>query len=101
MNQTSHWVYSFPTTLQFQNYTFHDEVFVTFEEPNLFVIPWDSLGLRILATMTWLIGLSGSCFICSFVVYEVNGYAASFRTVINQLVTWCYIAVSTIVNEAF
>ena len=30
----------------------------------------------------------------SFVIYEVNGYAASFRTAINQLVSCCYFLVS-------
>ena len=97
MNHTNQWLYTFPITFQSQNDTFQSEIFVTFEEPNLFVDPWNSLFLKIIATITWLVGFIGSCFIYTFVLYEVQGYAATYRTVINQLVTWCYIVVSSVI----
>ena len=88
------WVYAYPLVLDFQNQSFK-EVLVTFEEPNFFDDPWDSLALRILATIIWTISFLASCIVFLFVIYETQGYAASFRTVINQLVTWCYFYVST------
>ena len=93
VNQTR-WLYCFPSTLQFQNGTSQNEFFVTFEEPNIFDNPWTSLWLKMAATITWLIGFCCSSFIYTYVIYEIKGYAASFRTVINQLVTWCYFVVS-------
>ena len=82
-------VYAYPAVLTFGNVS-QNEVFVTFHEPNFFDNPWNSLALKIIATIVWLFGFCGSCFILTFVYYEFQGYAASFRTVINQLVTWCY-----------
>ena len=86
-------VYAYPVFLSFEDGN-QNEVFITFQEPNFFNNPWSSLGLKISASIIWLIGLCGSGFICTFVFYETQGYAASFRTVINQLVTWCYFYVS-------
>ena len=86
-------VYAYPVFLSFEDAN-QNEVFITFQEPNFFNNPWSSLGLKISASIIWLIGLCGSGFICTFVFYETQGYAASFRTVINQLVTWCYFYVS-------
>ena len=86
-------VYAYPVFLCFEDAN-QNEVFITFQEPNFFNNPWSSLGLKISASIIWLIGLCGSGFICTFVFYETQGYAASFRTVINQLVTWCYFYVS-------
>ena len=86
-------VYAFPVVLTSENVS-QNEVFVTFHEPNFFNNPWESLGLKITATVFWMIAFLGSCIIYTFVHYETQGYAASFRTVINQLVTWCYFYVS-------
>ena len=69
------------------------ETFVTFNEPNLFVEPYDNLWIKLAATVVYLIGLGGSCIQYTFVVYEVKGYAASYRTVINQLVSFSYFLV--------
>ena len=90
---TSRLVYAYPLIFNYENMS-KNEVFVTFHEPNLFDNPWNSISLKMTATIVWLIGLCGSCFIFTFVFYETQGYAASFRTVINQLVTWCYFYVS-------
>ena len=93
VNKTRQWLYSY--SLQLHNdSSVENEFFVTFEEPNLFDNPWDPLWLKIVATITWFIGFFGSCFIYTFVVYDFKGYTASFRTVINQLVSWCYVWVS-------
>ena len=92
---SSHWIYAYPVALVFEE-TEHTETFVTFDEPNLFVEPYDILWIKLAATVIYLIGLIGSCIQYSFVVYEVNGYAASFRTAINQLVSSCYFLVTYI-----
>ena len=91
-------VYAYPVFLSFED-AHQNEVFITFQEPNFFNNPWSSLGLKISASIIWLIGLCGSGFICTFVFYETQGYAASFRTVINQLVTWCYFYVSLCIRR--
>ena len=96
MNPTR-FVYAYPLILTYENKS-QIEVFVTFHEPNFFSDPWDSIDLKITATILWLIGLCGSCVIFTFVFYETQGYAASFRTVINQLVTWCYFYVGQNTN---
>ena len=90
---STQFVYAYPVVLTFGNIS-QNEVFVTFDEPNFFENPWDSLVMRITATVLWLIALCGSSIIFTYVYYETQGYAASFRTVINQLVTWCYFYVS-------
>ena len=74
------------------------EFFVTFDEPNLFVEPYDSLGIKMTATVFYLIALLGAFIQYSCIIYEVNGYAASFRTAINQLVSAAYFMVSFIWN---
>ena len=90
---STQFVYAYPVVLTFGNIS-QNEVFVTFDEPNFFENPWDSLVMRITATVLWLIALCGSSIIFTYVYYETQGYAASFRTVINQLVTWCSFYVS-------
>ena len=90
---STQFVYAYLVVLTFGNIS-QNEVFVTFHEPNFFENPWDSLVMRITATTFWLIALCGSIIIFAYVYYETQGYAASFRTVINQLVTWCYFYVS-------
>ena len=92
---SSYRIYAYPVALVFEEIE-HSETFVTFDEPNLFVEPYDILWIKLAATVIYLIGLIGSCIQYSFVVYEVNGYAASFRTAINQLVSSCYFLVSYI-----
>ena len=87
------WIYTYPIALGFKELEV-SETFVTFDEPNLFIEPYDNSWIKLAATVIYLIGLSGSCIQYTFVVYEVNGYAASFRTAINQLVSSCYFLVS-------
>jgi len=92
------WVYLYPLRLNFKEEEFL-EFFVTFDEPNLFVEPYDTLWIKMVATVIYLIGLWGAFIQYSCIIYEVNGYAASFRTAINQLVSAAYFMVRFIWNE--
>ena len=100
MSSSDRWIYAYPIALVFKESEV-SETFVTFDEPNLFVEPYDNLWIKLAATVIYLIGVVGSCIQYSFVIYEVNGYAASFRTVISQLVSSCYFLVSLKNYELF
>ena len=91
------WVYFYPLRMSYKDEEFI-EFFVTFDEPNLFVEPYDTLGIKMTATVFYLIALLGAFIQYSCIIYEVNGYAASFRTAINQLVSAAYFMVSFIWN---
>ena len=91
MHKTS-WTYAYPVTLGLEEYN-SSELFVTSEEPNLSVEPYDNLWMKLAAKVLYLLGLCVSCIQYSFVAYEVKGNAASFRTAINQLVSSCYFSV--------
>ena len=93
MNSSDHWIYAYPIALGFKKLEV-SETFVTFDEPNLFVEPYDKLWIKLAATVLYLIGLGGSYIQYTFVVYEVKGFAASYRTAMNQLVSFCYFLVS-------
>ena len=93
MNSSVPWIYAYPIAFGFEESEV-SETFVTFDEPHLFVEPYDNLWIKLAATVIYLIGLGGSFIQYSFVVYEVNGYGASFRAAINQLVSCCYFLVS-------
>ena len=93
MSSSDHWIYAYPIALGFKESEV-SETFVTFDEPNLFVEPYDNIWIKLAATVIYLIGVVGSFIQYSFVIYEVNGYAASFRTAISQLVSSCYFLVS-------
>ena len=90
---TASFIYSYTLALHLNNLTVQ-EYFVTFEEPNLFVEPYDNLWIKLAATVIYLFGICGAFIQYSFVLYEANGYLASFRTVINQLVSSGYFIVS-------
>ena len=93
MNTSSRLIYCYPLELKFTDLELQ-EYFVTFDEPNLFVEPYDSFWIKLAATVIYLIGLGGSFIQYGFVLYEANGYLASFRTAINQLVSCGYFIVS-------
>ena len=93
MNSSDCWIYAYPIALGFAESEV-SETFVTFNEPNLFVEPYDKLWIKMAATVLYLIGLGGSYIQYTFVVYEVKGFAASYRTAMNQLVSFCYFLVS-------
>ena len=63
-------------------------------EPNLLLQdPYDSIWLKIIAILSYLIGLVTSAVMNAFVNYE-NGHHGNFRTVINQLLSTLYVVVS-------
>ena len=96
MNQ---FVYGYPVELHF-DYKSRLEYFVTFDKPNLFIEPYDNLWIKLTATFFFLLGLLGSSVQFSFIVYEACGYAASYRTAINQLVSSSYFVVTCIVRHS-
>ena len=52
------------------NETFwNDEVFVTFEEPNLFDDPYNSVSMKIAAVVMWLVGFTGTYFSILYSVF--------------------------------
>ena len=55
--------------------------------------PYDSIWLKIIAILSYLIGLVTSVVMNAFVNYE-NGHHGNFRTVINQLLSTLYDVVS-------
>ena len=91
--KSSDLIYAYPIALKLEKDEELSEAFVTFVEPNLFNEPYDNLGIKLAASGAYLVGLVGSGIQYSFVAYEVNGYAASFRTAINQLVSSLYFLV--------
>ena len=58
--------------------------------------PYDSVWLKIIASMSYLIGLVCSAIMLAFINYE-TGHHGNFRTVINQLLSNLYAMVSSLV----
>ena len=48
--------------------------------------PYDSIWLKIVAILSYFIGLANSAIMLAFINYE-NGHHGNFRTVINQLLS--------------
>ena len=63
------------------------------EQQFLLQDPYDSVWLKIIAILSYLIGLVTSVVMNTFVKYE-NGHHGNFRTVINQLLSTLYDVVS-------
>ena len=55
--------------------------------------PYDSIWLKIVAILSYFIGLTNSAIMLAFINYE-NGHHGNFRTVINQLLSNLYAMVS-------
>ena len=66
---------------------------VNLEQKWLFQDPYDSIWLKIIAILSYLIGVVTSVVMNTFVKYE-NGHHGNFRTVINQLLSTLYDVVS-------
>ena len=56
--------------------------------------PYDSLGLKIFTVIVYIVEILASIVMLAFVAYETGGYAGHYRTVINQLLSCLYGAVS-------
>jgi len=63
------------------------------EQQLLLQDPYDSIWLKIVAILSYFIGLTNSALMLAFINYE-NGHHGNFRTVINQLLSNLYAMVS-------
>ena len=66
---------------------------VNLEQQLLLQDPFDSIWLKIVAVLSYFIGLTNSAIMLAFINYE-NGHHGNFRTVINQLLSNLYASVS-------
>ena len=66
---------------------------VNLEQQSLLQDPFDSIWLKIVAVLSYFIGLTNSAIMLAFINYE-NGHHGNFRTVINQLLSNLYAMVS-------
>ena len=66
---------------------------VNLEQQLLLQDPYDSIWLKIVAVLSYFIGLTNSAIMLAFINYE-NGHHGNFRTVINQLLSNLYAGVS-------
>ena len=64
------------------------------EEIVEWVDPFDSIFLKLLTVIVYIIEILSSTILLTFVVYETKGYAGHYRTVMNQLLSYGYGAVS-------
>ena len=56
--------------------------------------PYDSMGLKLFTVIVYVVEVLASVIMLAFVAYETGGYAGHYRTVINQLLSCLYGAVS-------
>ena len=66
---------------------------VNLEQQLLLQDPYDSIWLKIVAVLSYFIGLTNSAIMLAFINYEI-GHHGNFRTVINQLLSNLYAMVS-------
>ena len=64
------------------------------EEKIEFVDPYDSIWLKLVTIIVYFIEIVSSVVCICFVVFETKGYAGHYRTLINQLLSYLYGAVS-------
>ena len=69
------------------------------EEIEVWTDPYNSIPLKLLTIIIYLIELWASTIMLIFVVYETNGLFGHYRTVINQLLSYGYGAVSKITTR--
>ena len=54
------------------------------------VDPFDSVEIKIITVLVYMIEIFASIIMFFFVAYETQGYAGHYRTVINQLLSYFY-----------
>ena len=64
------------------------------EKIEKWIDPYDSLALKVLTVIVYIVEILASIVMLAFVAYETGGYAGHYRTVINQLLSCLYGAVS-------
>lgn len=52
--------------------------------------PYDSVWLRILTFLIYIVEVTAASIMITFVYYETSGYAGHYRTLINQLLSYFY-----------
>ena len=72
--------------------------FFEFEEIEVWTDPYNSIPLKLLTIIIYLIELWASTVMLMFVNCETNGLFGHYRTVINQLLSFGYGAVSKVIN---
>ena len=71
---------------------------LSFFEPEAIEVwtdPYNSIHLKLLTIITYLIEIWASTVMLIFVSYETKGLFGHYRTVINQLLSYAYASVST------
>ena len=76
------------------NSSIENGLFATDKEPNFFPDTKTPLWLKLSGLVSYLICWPEIFVVLAFVYYETQGFAGSFRTVINQHVSWIYLVVS-------
>ena len=64
------------------------------EEIEEWADPYNSIHLKLLTTIIYLLEIWASVVMLTFVSYETKGLFGHYRTVINQLLSYVYAAVS-------
>ena len=73
------------------------ETLISFFEPEAIEVwtdPYNSIHLKLLTIITYLIEIWASTVMLIFVSYETKGLLGHYRTVINQLLSYAYASVS-------
>ena len=68
---------------------------VSFEPEEIvkWVDPFDTISLKLLTIIIYIIEILASAILLTFVVFETSGLAGHYRTVINQILSSVYAAV--------
>ena len=64
------------------------------EEIEVWNDPYNSIHLKLLTIIIYMIEIWASVVMLTFVSYEIKGLFGHYRTVINQLLSYAYVAVS-------
>ena len=56
--------------------------------------PFDSIWLKLITVVVYILEVAASIVMFTFVSYETQGYAGHYRTMINQFLSYLYGAVS-------
>ena len=73
------------------------ETLLSFFEPEKIEVwtdPYNSIHLKLLQIIIYLFEIGASLIMLTFVTYETKGLFGHYRTVINQLLSYAYAAVS-------
>ena len=71
--------------------------FISFFEPEkieVWVDPYNSIHLKLLTIIIYLLEIWASVVMLTFVSYETKGLFGHYRTLVNQLLSYAYAAVS-------